>query len=37
VEYELTSMGRELEPALSELKRWARRWLREETRTPVTR
>jgi DNA-binding HxlR family transcriptional regulator len=37
VEYELTAMGRELEPALSELKRWARRWLREETRTPVTR
>jgi DNA-binding HxlR family transcriptional regulator len=29
VEYGLTEMGRELEPALSELKRWARRWLDE--------
>ena len=28
VEYELSVMGRELEPALSELERWARRWLR---------
>ena len=27
VEYGLTEMGRELEPALSELKSWARRWL----------
>jgi DNA-binding HxlR family transcriptional regulator len=27
VEYELSVMGRELEPALSELERWARRWL----------
>jgi DNA-binding HxlR family transcriptional regulator len=27
VEYGLTSMGRELEPALAELKRWGRRWL----------
>ena len=27
VEYELTDMGRELEPSLSELKAWARRWL----------
>lgn len=27
VEYELSRMGRELEPALSELQRWARRWL----------
>ena len=25
----LTSMGRELEPALAELKRWGRRWLGE--------
>jgi DNA-binding HxlR family transcriptional regulator len=32
VEYGLTEMGRELEPALSELKRWARRWLRERER-----
>ncbi len=37
VEYELTPMGRELEPALSELKRWARRWLRDQPRQPVTR
>jgi DNA-binding HxlR family transcriptional regulator len=28
VEYELSTMGRELEPALSELQRWANRWLR---------
>lgn len=27
VEYALTRMGRELEPALNELQRWARRWL----------
>jgi DNA-binding HxlR family transcriptional regulator len=27
VEYELTDRGRELDPALSELKRWADRWL----------
>src|SRR5437763_1062951 len=27
VEYELSRMGRELEPALSELQRWAERWL----------
>jgi DNA-binding HxlR family transcriptional regulator len=27
VEYELTEMGRELAPALDELKGWARRWL----------
>jgi DNA-binding HxlR family transcriptional regulator len=27
VEYSLSDMGRELEPALSELQRWARRWL----------
>ena len=27
VEYELSQMGRELEPALSELQRWAKRWL----------
>lgn len=34
VEYELSRMGRELEPALSELQRWANRWLthrREQT------
>ena len=28
VEYELSRMGRELAPALSELQRWANRWLR---------
>jgi DNA-binding HxlR family transcriptional regulator len=27
VEYSLSEMGRELEPALSELQRWANRWL----------
>jgi DNA-binding HxlR family transcriptional regulator len=27
VEYELSEMGRELKPALSEIQRWARRWL----------
>jgi DNA-binding HxlR family transcriptional regulator len=27
VEYELTEMGRALEPAVQELERWARRWL----------
>jgi DNA-binding HxlR family transcriptional regulator len=27
VEYSLSTMGRELEPALSELQRWAERWL----------
>lgn len=29
VEYSLSQMGRELEPALSELQRWANRWLGE--------
>jgi DNA-binding HxlR family transcriptional regulator len=28
VEYQLSRMGRELEPALSEIERWANRWLR---------
>jgi DNA-binding HxlR family transcriptional regulator len=28
VEYQLSRMGRELEPALSELELWANRWLR---------
>ena len=32
VVYELTDMGRSLEPALQELKSWARRWLRENER-----
>ena len=27
VEYSLSKMGRELEPALAELQRWANRWL----------
>jgi DNA-binding HxlR family transcriptional regulator len=27
VEYSLSKMGRELEPALTELERWANRWL----------
>ncbi|PZS32293.1 MAG: MarR family transcriptional regulator [Pseudonocardiales bacterium] len=30
VEYRLTEMGRELEPALTQLRGWARRWLGEE-------
>jgi DNA-binding HxlR family transcriptional regulator len=37
VEYSLSQMGRELEPALSELQHWANRWLGEQrtrTRTP---
>src|SRR5204863_1962995 len=29
VEYSLSKMGRELEPALTELERWANRWLGE--------
>jgi DNA-binding HxlR family transcriptional regulator len=33
VEYELSQMGRDLEPALSELHRWANRWLRRKTAT----
>jgi DNA-binding HxlR family transcriptional regulator len=34
VEYSLSRMGRELEPALSELQRWAHRWLG-RPRTPA--
>jgi DNA-binding HxlR family transcriptional regulator len=30
VRYELTDMGRSLEPALQELRSWARRWLRQD-------
>jgi DNA-binding HxlR family transcriptional regulator len=37
VEYGLTAMGRELEPALSQLKVWARQWLREDTRAAASR
>ncbi len=33
VEYSLSEMGRELEPALSELQRWANRWLGERRRS----
>src|SRR4051794_40951012 len=33
--YELTDMGRSLEPALLALKSWARRWLRENERAPA--
>jgi DNA-binding HxlR family transcriptional regulator len=36
VEYELSSMGRELEPALSELQRWAKRWLGRRTPAGVS-
>ncbi len=35
VEYELSKMGSELEPALSELERWANRWLGRRGRTPA--
>ena len=35
VEYELSQMGRELEPALSELQRWANRWLRRHREATV--
>lgn len=41
VEYALSQMGQELEPALSELQRWAARWLGERAdasvATPVRR
>jgi DNA-binding HxlR family transcriptional regulator len=37
VEYALTAMGRELEPALTYLKTWAREWLREDARVPASR
>jgi DNA-binding HxlR family transcriptional regulator len=36
VEYTLTAMGRELEPALSQLKAWAREWLREDAATTAS-
>ncbi len=32
VEYELSRMGQELEPALTELERWAQRWLARRSR-----
>ena len=35
VEYGLSEMGRELEPALSELQDWARRWLKGQARARV--
>src|SRR5438445_326675 len=35
VEYALSEMGRELEPALSELQRWAERWLRRRVSASV--
>jgi DNA-binding HxlR family transcriptional regulator len=35
VEYALTDMGRSLEPAVAELKSWARRWLRAPASTRV--
>jgi DNA-binding HxlR family transcriptional regulator len=35
--YELTDMGRSLEPALQELKSWARRWLQDDRRRAPTR
>jgi DNA-binding HxlR family transcriptional regulator len=36
VEYELSKMGHELEPALSELERWANRWLGRSRRAAAT-
>jgi DNA-binding HxlR family transcriptional regulator len=36
VEYSLSRMGHELEPALSELQRWAARWLGRHVRERVT-
>jgi DNA-binding HxlR family transcriptional regulator len=35
VEYELSRMGRELQPALTEIERWARRWLDRRVPTGV--
>ena len=35
VEYSLSTMGHELEPALSELERWANRWLSRRLRARV--
>ena len=35
VEYSLSRMGHELEPALSELQRWAKRWLAGRARVRV--
>jgi DNA-binding HxlR family transcriptional regulator len=35
--YELTDMGQSLEPALQELKSWARRWLRAENQRSSAR
>jgi DNA-binding HxlR family transcriptional regulator len=36
VEYELSRMGKELEPALCELQDWANRWLRRRSSNGVT-
>ena len=35
VEYSLSTMGRELEPALSELQHWAERWLGHRAKVPA--
>ncbi len=37
VEYALSRMGRELEPALSELQRWAKRWLAQRISADTSR
>ena len=37
VEYRLTEMGRALQPALSELREWARHWLDEPAERPAHR
>ena len=36
VEYQLSRMGQDLEPALSELQQWANRWLRRQRRNGVS-
>jgi DNA-binding HxlR family transcriptional regulator len=37
VQYELSVMGSELEPALAELQSWARRWLGDRAAAPTSR
>jgi DNA-binding HxlR family transcriptional regulator len=34
VEYRLSTMGRDLEPALTELHRWANQWLEQQSASP---
>jgi DNA-binding HxlR family transcriptional regulator len=37
VHYELTDMGRSLEPALVELQAWAQRWIGHDSKQPTAR